>query len=434
MRILHVHKYYHTHDGAGRYIFDVMRLQEEAGHIVAPLAMHDPRNQKSAWDKFFVSSLDTKRISFGLNGLFQTLRAVWSFEAKRQMEAMVKAFRPDVVHVHNLYTHLSPSVLAVCRKYRIPVVMTVHDYALVSANYSLWDGQQPMSPKRLGLLKVARSKFIKQSFLATFILELIYRFQKKLRLYDRAIDVYLASSEFVKRTLVEAGYAADKIQVLPLFAGNLLEGAMTAPPSLPMTVLRDSKMTAPSNSPIAGGGSEGKRAGVLFAGRLEDYKGIDLFLQAASAFPRTQFYIAGTGPEEAAVREAERQSDNLHLLGFLEANELWSKMASSELVIVPSRWAEAYGLVAIEAMACGTPVLVSDAGGLPEKVKDGVNGLIFKAGDIQDLTSKLKAALKHPKDLEKMGQGAFRYAKAQADPYRHIHRLLEVYEGLVIHR
>ncbi|MEK7183891.1 MAG: glycosyltransferase, partial [Patescibacteria group bacterium] len=225
MRILHVHKYYHTHDGAGRYLFDVMRLQEEAGHIVAPLAMHDPRNQKSAWDKFFVSSLDTKRISFGLNGLFQTLRSVWSFEAKRQMEAVVRAFRPDVVHVHNLYTHLSPSVLAVCRKYRIPVVMTVHDYALVSANYSLWDGQQPMSPKRLGLLKVARSKFIKQSFLATFILELIYRFQKKLRLYDRAIDVYLASSEFVKRTLVEAGYAADKIQVLPLFAGNLLEGA-----------------------------------------------------------------------------------------------------------------------------------------------------------------------------------------------------------------
>jgi glycosyltransferase involved in cell wall biosynthesis len=260
----------------------------------------------------------------------------------------------------------------------------------------------------LGVLDVARTRFIKGSFLATLTLDVIYRLHQALRLYDRAIDVYLSSSEFVKNVLFERGYSKNKIQVLPLFAGNLLAGA-----------------SAPTLS---------TRSGVLFAGRLENYKGFDLFLQAASAFPKTQFYMAGTGPGEDDVRIATRQLDNLHYLGFLSGPELWAKMAASELVVVPSRWAEPYGLVAIEAMACGTPVMVSDAGGLPEKVKDGVNGLIFKAGDIQDFNDKLKKALKSPKDLERMGEGAFRYAKAQADPNKHIQRLLEIYEGLVIHR
>lgn len=410
MRILHVHKYYHNHDGAGRYMFDVMRLQEEAGHIVAPFAMHDPRNTPSAWDKYFVSSLDTSRIGFGLDGLRQAARALWSREAKQQMERVLAAFKPDIVHVHNAYTHLSPSVLAPCRRAGIPVVMTVHDYALVSANYGLWDAARLSSiDAHASWLKVARTKFIKGSFFATGLLESIYRLQKKLRLYDRAIARYLPSSEFVKRTLIEAGYAEQKITVLPLFAGNLLAEQITPSP-------------------------QSERAGILFAGRLETYKGIDLFLQTAEAFPKVDFYVAGTGPLEAAVKDVERYSDNLHYLGFVSGSELWKKMGHSQMVVVPSRWAEPYGLVAVESMACGTPVLVSDVGGLPEKIKDGVNGLIFKGGDIQDLTSELKLALKHPKDLERMGEGAIRYAKAHASPDKHMDKLFELYASLVIHR
>lgn len=409
MRILHVHKYYHDHDGAGRYIFDVMHMQEEAGHAVAIFAMQDPRNSPSAWEKYFVSSLDTSRIGYGLDIIRQPLRALWSIEAQRKMSAIVKAFRPDVVHLHNIYTHMSPSVLAVCRAHGIPVVMTVHDYALVSANYGLWNGDRPLTTSELDFKTVARTRFIKGSTLATLALESIYRLHRVLKLYDRAIDVYLPSSEFVKRTLTEVGYPEAKMRVLPLFSGNLLPNV-----TLPST-----------NKP---------REGILFAGRLEDYKGIDLVLQAANAFPKVKFYIAGTGPREVDVREAQLRNENIEYLGFLSSHELWQKMSEVQLVMVPSRWAEPYGLVAIEAMACGAPVLVSDAGGLPEKVKDGVNGLVFKSGDIQDLTSKLNDALKHPKDLERMGQGAFRYAKAQADPKKHISKLFEVYDSVVIHR
>ena len=421
MRILHVHKYYHDHDGAGRYMFDVMRLSEVAGHVVAPFAMHDPRNSPSPWDKYFVSSLDTSRIGFGLDGLRQLARAWWSREAYQKISAMLKAFKPDVVHLHNIYTHLSPSVLAACREQGVPVIMTVHDYALVSANYGLWDHDSLTSiSARASWLEVAQTRFIKNSFLATALLDGIYRLQRRLGFYDRVIEVYLPSSEFVKKQLVAAGYPEKKIRVLPLFAGNLLGHGQGADPLL--------------TSPLSKGEKSPQREGVLFAGRLEDYKGIDLFLQAASAFPNVKFYSAGTGPLEGEVIESIHRCPNLSYLGFVSGPELWAKMAEVELVVVPSRWAEPFGLVAVEAMACGTPVLVSDAGGLPEKLKAGANGLIFKAGDIQDLTTQLKIALKNPADLKRMGQGAARFAKAQANPDKHMNQLFEAYAELVIHK
>ncbi|MFZ2681943.1 MAG: glycosyltransferase [Patescibacteria group bacterium] len=410
MRILHVHKYFHDHDGASRYMIDVMNLQEKLGHSVAPFSMRDPRNLPSAWDKYFIANSDTSRVRWGLGLVKQLVTAAWSFEARRNMKAVVAAFKPDIVHIHNIYTHLSPSILGVCKAAGIPVVMTTHDYSLVSANYGLWDAarQRSIAPGA-GILAVARTRFIKGSWLATFVLELIYAWQRQWRLYDRAIDKYLSPAKFVKDTLVAAKYSASKIEVLTLFASNL-EFAET---------LREQTK---------------KRSGVLFAGRLESYKGIDLFLQAANALPKTQFFVAGTGPDEELVREQARTSENLTYLGFLSGPELWRKMAEVEVVMVPSRWHEPYGLVSIEAMACGATVLVSDAGGLHEKIKDGVNGLVFKAGDEKDLISKLKQALKHPKDLERMGEGAYRYAKAQADPAKHVARILEVYSEILIHR
>jgi glycosyltransferase involved in cell wall biosynthesis len=413
MRILHVHKYYHDHDGAGRYMLELMHGQDLAGHVTAPLAMHDPRNLPSAWEKYFVSALDTSKVRWGFGILKHLGRAWWSREAYLKTEAMLQAFRPDVVHVHNLYTHLSPSVLAACQRRNIPVVMSVHDYALVSANYALWDPQRLRSIEpQSGLWKVAKTKFIKGSFLATLVLDAMYRFQRRLGMFDRKIDVYLASSEFVKSALTAVGYVGAKIRVLPLFASvgtGFAEGEKTSPrPSI--------------------------REGVLFAGRLEAYKGIDLYLKMVENFPDTSFYIAGTGPLEPEVQRVAAHYSNLHYLGFLGGQELWQKMATVELVIVPSRWAEPYGLVAVEAMACGTPVLVSDAGGLPEKIKNGVNGLVFKAGDVEDLKKVLKAALKDRKKLETMGEGARRYAKANASPAKHVAKVLEVYTDLVIHR
>ncbi len=410
MRILHINKYYHDKDGAGRYMFDLMRLQKQSGHQVAPFAMHDKRNAPTPWDKYFVSSLDTSHVGSGLHLIDQITRAAWSVQARNKLELMLDEFKPDIVHAHNIYTHLSPSVLAVCKKRGIPVVMTVHDYALVSANYSLWNEDKTNLSPTASWLTVARSKFIKNSWSATLVLDFIYRVHKFLRLYDRAIDTYLVSSKFVKNTLVSAGYKADKITIEPLFASNLIEYHR----------LRKTVAT--------------HKEGVLFAGRLVDYKGVDMLVAAAAKLPQVNFYVAGTGPMQSWLKDQARKFKNLKLLGFLGGEELWKAMASAELVIVPSRWAETYALVTVEAMACGTAVLVSDAGGLAEKIIPGETGYVFQAGNEADMIKTLKMALKRPEKLAKMGQAAKTWAKMHANPWHHVEAIEKIYSDVLVHR
>ncbi|MBU0614052.1 glycosyltransferase [Patescibacteria group bacterium] len=156
MKILHAHKYYYMRAGAERYMLGLMRLQEKAGHTVAPFSMHYPKNLQSQWSEFFVPEMNTEE--GGVNGfaaLGQLKRAFWYGKASKRMSSMLDAFQPDILHVHNIYTHISPSILSIAKKQGIPVVMTVHDFALISANYALWDGTHPMTPEDLNIWRVA---------------------------------------------------------------------------------------------------------------------------------------------------------------------------------------------------------------------------------------------------------------------------------------
>lgn len=351
MKILHVHKYFHAKDGAGRYMFDLMRLQEGAGHTVAGFAMEDPRNAPSVWSKYFVSSVDTSGVGGVKSSLKQLGRALWSLEAKDRMEDMLEAFRPDIVHAHNIYTHLSPSVLAVCKKKNIPVVLTVHDYGLLSANYGLFGADSPMSLDRRSILDVARTRFIKGSFVATLGLELVNRVHRGLRLVDKSVNRYLTLSQFVKDTMVKFKFDEKKIAVVSPPVAFELYGRI-------FIHVRENA--------------------VLFAGRLEKYKGIETYLEAAALRPKMTFYVAGTGPLVKEVETFARTHANLVYLGFVESEALWQKMANVQAVIVPSIWYEPFGLAALEPLAIGTPVIASDIGGLSEFVAKSGEGCYLR--------------------------------------------------------
>lgn len=404
MRILHVNKYYHTRDGVGRYLFDLMRLSEEAGYVTAALAMHDPRNLPSAWEKFFISEMETERPGFGLHAVKQTLRSFWSREAYKKTLAMLDAFRPDVVHVHNLYTHLSPSVLSACRKRGVPVVMTVHDYALVSANYSLWSDHGVVDPHALGLLASARSRFVKNSFLVSLVQESIFTFHRLFKLYDGVIDRYLTLSEFVRDVLTFSGYDKKKISVVPALAHPLLE---------PLKEI-----------------SEREKKSALFAGRLESYKGVSTYLKLGEQFPDYTFYVAGVGPLEAEVLEASAKHENIEYLGFLPAEDLMERMASVQVVVVPSVWYEPFGLVALEAMSLGTPVLAGDAGGLPELVRKSKGGRVFSAGDVKDMAKKFAECVDE-KSWRQLSANAADYAREHHSPDAFLSATVKNYEQAI---
>lgn len=401
MRILHVHKAFHERDGAGRYMLGLMRLQQADGHVVAPFVMRDERNLPSPWEKYFVSNLDTQRVGWGLGAFRQAGRALWSREAARKMARMIDAFHPDVIHVHNIYTHLSPSVLHVAHKRGIPVVMTVHDYALVSANYALWDGNAALDENALRLFRIAATRFIKGSFFATFALEAIFRLHRLTRAYDRVVSAYVVPSRYVRDVLVRYAYPLEKMVIQPPF---------TEAPTLTQRY---------------------DQGYVLFVGRLESYKGPATLIQAMRAFPETKVVLVGDGPERGVLQELAKGMRNVEFRGFLSGKELWEAYAGARVAVVPSIWPEPFGLVALEAMARSVPVIVSNAGGLKEIVEDGKSGLVFTAGDVKDLQRCLAGLVGNGRRAGEMGEFARVRAREVGNSVAYTLRINDVYRQVL---
>ena len=156
---------------------------------------------------------------------------------------------------------------------------------------------------------------------------------------------------------------------------------------------------------------------VLFAGRLEYEKGVQTVLHALERVQDEAgpvvFYVAGVGTYSD---ELHRMVDELDLAdvvrftGFLEDHELRLHYAAADVAVAPSIY-EPFGLVAVEAMACGTPVVVGDTGGLREIVSDG-HGLSFPPQDADELADRLVAVL----DGRRAGRGPGRQGPAPHRP------------------
>ncbi len=404
MRIIHAHKYYYMRAGAERFQLDMMDMQERAGHAVAPFAMHYPKNLPSAWSEYFVSEVNTEgRVGYGLGALRQFGRALWSREAYKQMSKLIDAFEPDIVHIHNIYTHLSPSILKACARHNIPVVMSVHDYGLISANYSLWDAyhDEPMDLNHFGLFATARTRFMKGSYLATFALEAINRWHHVWRSYDRRIDRYHAISYFIADVMTRAGYNPKKMTMHHSFT-----------------------------QPIKAQRTEDKGY-VLYIGRLERYKGVHTLIEAMRAFPDVELKVAGTGSYEKELRDLVADDQNVTFEGFVSGQALEDLRAGARVMVAPSIWHEVLGLVAIEAMSVGVPVIVSDHGGLREMVEDGVSGSVFRAGDVDALKQSLEPFVHDASFAASMGEAAYARAKEIVDPERLYGQIMDLYDQVI---
>lgn len=404
MKIIHAHKYFYLRAGAERYMLELMRLQEEAGDQLAPFSMQYPKNDPSPWENFFVSELNTESgVASGLGAIKQLRRACWSRESADKFGKLLDVFQPNMVHLHNIYTHISPSILPQASKRGVPVVMTVHDYALVSANYSLWGRGAPMKIDQLGILATAKTRFIKDSYAATLALEFVYAWHRLKRSYDRYIDRYIVPSEFVADVLVHSGCLQEKIRVVPhpVFA------------------------SCPDRKTAKDGGY------VLYVGRLEDYKGVQTLINAMRAYPNTRLKIAGNGSAESQLRSLAKEMKNVDFLGFVRGSALEELTRRARVVVVPSLWHEVFGLVVTEAMACAVPVVVSDAGALPELVHDEVSGRVFKAGDIVQLREVLKDVIVDSAYAWSLGEAGREMAQTRFSKQKHLEAITGVYNDVL---
>lgn len=318
-----------------------------------------------------------QRSSRGLDeSLSGRLRAfasgIYSIASRREVEKILRDDRPDIVHAHNLYPLLSPSVLVACRNAGVPVVLSLHNYLLTCPTaHHLCDGNVcerctagRSLPCVLNDCRGNRFESIAYALRNTIA--------HRRRYFLDNVDRYIALSDFARRKLIAAGFPRNRVALLPNWVAT--------------------------GHPVVDAGA-GEY--VAFSGRLRGEKGVDILLDAAARHPDIPIRIAGDGPLKTEL--VEQAPRNVTFVGRLDADALAAHYRGARMLVVPSRWYEMSPLAVMEAMSHGLPVVASRIGALPELVEDGVTGVLFESGNASDLASTLAALWRGPDRCRELG-------------------------------
>ena len=318
---------------------------------------------------------------------------------------ILRTERPQLVHVHNTFMMISPSVYAVCQEAGVPVLQTLHNYRLLCPAAILYrDGHVCEECREHGLLRSVCHGCYRDSRVATAAIALMLQVHRAQRTWHDSVNGYVALTEFAKQKFVESGLPADKIHVKPNFVDP-----------------------DPGERSAAGNYA-------MFAGRLSEGKGVSTLLAAWDRLPSPiPLLVIGDGPLRAALEANVKQKNmgQVTFRGRLDVSETRAAMKRAAFLIVPSVWYETFSLNIAEAFACGTPVICSKLGAMQENVIDHLTGLHFAAGDAEDLARKVGWAWTHPTELAVMGREARREYERRFTPERNYARLLEIYQQTV---
>lgn len=403
MRVLHVNKFLYRRGGAEGYLLDLADLQRAGGDEVAYFGMTHPDNDNPLpYAAHFPPHVELEPAPRGLRPRIAAAgRMIWSPASRRGLARVIEDFGPDIIHLHNIYHQLSPSVLAAARDTGVPCVLTMHDYKLACPSYQLLDqGKVCQACVGGGPLHAARRRCKDGSVSASTLLAVETWLHRQLRMYD-PVGVFVSPSRFLADVMRRAGVYPDRLQVINHFV--------------------DTSAVAVKESP--GGG-------VVFAGRISPEKGVDVLVEAVAQLPRqVPVHVAGDGPALPAVRAlAERVAPGrVRFHGRLDKTRLHELIRSSAVVAVPSRWHENQPMAVLEAFACGVPVVGTDLGGLPELISPGVDGEVVAAGDPAALGAALGKLVADPDRAYAMGGSAREKIDRDFTPELHLSRLREAY-------
>lgn len=402
MRILLVNSFYYRRGGDSAHVLDLERLLTGRGHDVAVLSMHHPKNAVSPWSRYWVPRVEFRGAD-STPAVVAALRSVHSREAAKALAHIAADFAPDVVHVHAVHHHLSTSVVAEAKKRGFPVVWTLHEYRTVCpATNLLRRGRicEECAGGRFwhGLLYRCKSESAVKS--AAAVLE---SYWSRWRGVHALVDCYISPSDFLAQTVMRMGLPARRIEVLPNFC--------ELPESLP---------------------SARRRRGVAYVGRLSPEKGVDVLLRACAAAGVDSLEVVGDGPAAGALKaHAHAAGMPVSFAGWLDKAAVWETISRAQVLCVPSVWYENCPIVALEAMALGTPVLATDLGGLPELLDHGRAGILTPPGDAAVLASALRRVLAmSDADVGSLTSAARQRVATRHAPASFVAALERIYESL----
>ncbi|WP_210575448.1 glycosyltransferase [Streptomyces sp. GESEQ-4] len=332
----------------------------------------------------------------------------WNPGVRTELTARLRADRPDVVHVHNVFPLLSPAVLAACADAGVPAVATLHNYTQVCPPGTLQrDGRPCTECVGSTPLPAVRHGCYRNSRLATVPLAVSLSVNR--RRWWTGVERFFCISAAQRDVLVSAGMPAERLAVKHNFVPD----------------------------PDDRRSGEGEH--LLYLGRLAEAKGIRLLMAAwdevaASGGVGVPLVIAGTGPLEREVTAWAAGRDDVRYVGLLDPAECRKAVARSVAVVAPSTWLEAFGLVVVEAMAAGVPTVAAGHGAFVELVEDGVTGLLHRPGESASLADRIRRIAAEPARNREMGEAARRRYERDFSPAVGLERLLEEYRTAIAGR
>ena len=371
MKILLVNKFLYPKGGAETYVFKLGEMLTEHGHAVQYFGLDNEKNIVGNNAGAYVSDMD-----FGAGirkNLAAPFRIVYSSEARKKIGKVLSDFEPDVVHLNNIQFHLTPSIILEIEKYRkktgrkVRIVYTAHDYQLICPSHGMFDTDIRVCEKCLGgnYTHCLRTKCMKRSRAKSFLAMLdayVWKFSKA---YSY-VDVIVCPSRFMKSKLDTQARFADKTVALH----NFIE-------------LHPAAAVEKSDY-------------VLEFGHLSRDKGTNTLLEVAKRMPEVRFLFAGYGEAEKDIAEVP----NAEYVGFKTGAELKALIARSLVSVCPSEMYENCPYSVMESQILQTPTIGANIGGIPELIQEGKTGLLFEAGNADDLESKLRYLLETPGVLE----------------------------------
>jgi len=402
-RLLAINNYYYDRGGSEAIFFAHNRMLEELGWDIVPFSMEHPQNHATPYAKYFIEDLDAHGKYSLMQKVSRIPKVIYSFEARRKLDELLRVVQPDIAHGHNIYHHISPSILSLLKGRGIPTVLTLHDLKIACPAYNMLAPDGVCERCKGGKIhNVVRNRCINGSAAMSFVIMLEAAVHKLLGSYERYVDAFVVPSRFYIEKFSEWGMPASRFRYVPNF----------------VDVGRYSPRYETGNA-------------FLYFGRVIRQKGVGTLIRAAAA-ARSKLLIAGTGPEmeEMKALAASLQAD-VTFLGHLSGQQLHETIGSCRAVVLPSEWYENAPVSLLEAYALGKPVIGARIGGIPEMIRENETGACFTSGDVDSLRKTLEDFQARPaRQLQEMGAAGRRWVAEDFTVAMYRQRMMSVYREL----
>lgn len=398
MKILMVNKFLYQKGGAETYTLSLGKILEKHGHKVQYFGLKNEKNTVGNNVDALVNDMDfSKGVKANLNAPF---RIIYNFQAKRQIRKVLDDFKPDIVHLNNIQFHLTPSIIVEVNNWRkeqknnCKIIYTAHDYQLICPSHGLFDVNAKPCEKCLDgkYIHCFQTKCVKNSRAKSLLGMMDAYYWKHSAAYSY-VDAIICCSQFLK----------EKLDTQPQFRGKTI--------------------TLHNFKDIISVDDVKKKDYILEFGKLCKDKGTETLLKVAKMMPDKKFVFVGYGPAVELMSEI----DNVQYLGFKSGNELNRIIAEASISVCPSEWYENCPFSVIESISYGTPVVGSLMGGIPESIREGIDGELFHTGDVKELKAKIEKILKDENTLMQYTNNCKNVNYETSETY--YKKLIKIYRG-----